>query len=94
MTIWEQVRDIEEENKAMLDTIGELQDFRIDGWISVEDRLPKRDGRYLIYHSNHGATISIGTYYPGTGWYYNGSHSDYVRFWQPLPAPPDTEEEG
>jgi hypothetical protein len=32
MTIWEQVRDIEKENKAMLDTIGELQDFCI--WLT------------------------------------------------------------
>ena len=32
MTIWEQVRDIEKENKAMLDAIGELKDFCI--WLT------------------------------------------------------------
>ncbi|MBQ1410215.1 MAG: DUF551 domain-containing protein [Oscillospiraceae bacterium] len=50
-------------------------------WISVEDELPKEDGRYLFYHTILGVQSS---------YYYNDLMLDKaVTHWMPLPAPPE-----
>lgn len=49
-------------------------------WISVDDELPKEDGRYLFYHTILGVQSS---------YYYNDLTLDKaVTHWMPLTAPP------
>ena len=49
-------------------------------WISVEDELPKENGRYLFYHERIGVQLV---------YYYNDLTLDKaVTHWAPLPLPP------
>lgn len=49
-------------------------------WISVDDELPKENGRYLFYHTILGVQSS---------YYYNDLTLDKaVTHWMPLTAPP------
>lgn len=55
-----------------------------DRWISVEDELPKEDGRYLFYHTTIGV---LSTYY------YNDLTLDKaVTHWMQLPQQPSSSE--
>jgi hypothetical protein len=50
-------------------------------WISVDDELPKENGRYLFYHTITGVQSS---------YYYKGLSLDKaVTHWMPLPEPPE-----
>lgn len=47
-------------------------------WISVEDELPKENGRYLFYHDKIGVQLA---------YYYNDLSLDKaVTHWMPLPS--------
>ena len=49
-------------------------------WISVEDELPKENGRYLFYHDKIGVQLA---------YYYNDLSLDKaVTHWMPLPEAP------
>ena len=67
-----------------------LNDFRCGwemadnhpAWISVEDQLPEKDGRYLFYDEVLGPQVSA---------YYDGcSLVSSITHWMPLPAAPKT----
>lgn len=52
-------------------------------WISVQDDLPKEDGRYLFCHTITGVQ---------SAYYYKGLSLDKaVTHWMPLPAPPTSD---
>lgn len=65
-------------------------------WISVEDRLPEENGRYLVcVNISHLAfenltAIAIMAYGKSHGFYlYNDNEK--VTYWMPLPEPPNGE---
>ena len=52
-------------------------------WISVKDRLPVKDGDYLVYAPAMGTMIKVlHIIRPQEGFI------SYVTHWQPLPEPP------
>lgn len=51
-------------------------------WISIDDRLPKHAGRYLVSYDG----------YVGVGSFGNGEWDTYPDYWQPLLEPPIDEE--
>lgn len=56
------------------------------GWISVEERLPEREGMYLVY--TYKGAIKFGdfrSYYAKND---NPQFDYYVTHWMPLPEPP------
>lgn len=64
----------------------------MDEWISVKDRLPDAEGRYIVY-----ATISKAynvIYYGCLNWTGNAwdcSFGANITHWMPLPEPPEGE---
>ena len=73
--------------------------YTADKWISVEDRLPKTEGDYLVWNEEQ-KKIEIRFFYRLPPNYpvedhpeireYFGNYSDYKRIthWMPLPEPP------
>nr|DAK13162.1 MAG TPA: Protein of unknown function (DUF551) [Caudoviricetes sp.] len=58
-------------------------------WISVEDRLPEVNGRYLGFNNNTGRAGAVEFYKP-YNWkgIFHNHHILDVTHWQPLPEPP------
>lgn len=66
----------------------ESGDIVNNGWISVDDELPKQKGYYLIYcfdHFDEQHEIQI-EYFSGKD--FNADLDVDVLYWQPLPNPP------
>lgn len=59
----------------------------MDEWISVKDRIPEKNDRYLVYFSN------IEPYYAiGFSSFYNGEWNHFhITHWMLLPEPPKNE---
>lgn len=55
-----------------------------DKWISVEDRLPERNGGYLAHCDIEGQSLVCVLYYSKVGGFNEGT----VTHWMPLPEPP------
>ena len=66
-------------------------------WISVQDRMPEKDGRYLVWFER---TKAWGWVSPAIGYYWHdtlGFSSQYntrgvnmpVAYWMPMPKPPE-----
>lgn len=55
-------------------------------WISVNERLPEREGKYLVFTTR--GTVLIGSYF---SYYSTGDPTfDYwVTHWMPIPHPPN-----
>ena len=61
-----------------------------NGWISVKETLPEKEGSYLVIGKSGGAFV--------TRWYkpsefhpnghFGGNCSDYIRYWMPRPEQP------
>lgn len=64
----------------------------LNDWISVEDRLPEKGMRVLVY-DNMGFGLVSG-YHSTAGWYIEGNLDldSNVTHWQPLPKPPQPKE--
>lgn len=59
-------------------------------WISVKDRLPKKDGWYLAYINFEGGRhqrIDV-VHFDSKDMYFNYVWSHHIYFWMPLPEPP------
>ena len=63
------------------------QEGRMSEWISVEDAMPNRDMRVLVYLPEmNGSDCNIQI---SKGW----GVSKYITHWMPLPEPPEGETE-
>lgn len=64
------------------------------GWIPVSERLPDKNGWYMVYTKNKGdiarRTNKAQFYYQS--WHGNGGRWDNVTHWMPLPEPPQEED--
>ena len=62
-------------------------------WISVEDELPKADGRYIIANKYDGVE-QMNFDAESKYWWLRGTGkmSDFVTHWMPLPQPPRKED--
>lgn len=62
-------------------------------WVDAKKRLPKEEGRYIIYAKavkKNGITIAY--YYPEMGWWLVASSNiKGITHWMPLPKPPKRE---
>jgi hypothetical protein len=74
-----------EEAEMIARFVVEEQGYRKQAWISVEERLPEREGKYLAY-TIRGTIEMAGCY----SYYVNDKPQfDYrITHWMPLPAPP------
>ena len=72
----------------------------VQEWISVKDRLPDKDGQYLIFTTqyftpdhideiDHKDGIEISGYYKGCG--FLSANGIYAKYWCRLPQPPKGE---
>ncbi len=61
-------------------------------WISVEDRLPEKDGKYLVYDVGQHLGISIPeirtTFFKRGDRYHDYMWRNHFSHWMPLPEPP------
>ena len=65
-------------------------------WISVEDRLPEKDGYYLVITQGiHNSVIDIAGFWHCAKWVQKEFRENYwnkydkVLYWQPLPELPE-----
>lgn len=79
----------------------------MDGWISVEDKLPDEDGEYIVYAQDESSlpnegiwyeNVVVVAYYRFDEWTWYEDDNDYditdiVTHWMPLPEPPRMEGE-
>lgn len=79
----------------------------MDGWISVEDKLPDEDGEYIVYAQDESSLPNEGIWYENVvvvayyrfdewTWYEDDNEydiTDIVTHWMPLPEPPRMEGE-
>lgn len=65
-------------------------------WIDVREKLPDKDGLYLVFNKNYSNNVCTHYYYVGnednTGWYESTYYkAEKVTHWMPLPAAPEGE---
>ena len=95
----------------LVDPTEAVADYLLDNgvtvqeWISVDDRLPDKDGCYIVTACDEGCSCGDGIwydtvvieaeYYEGEwSWNENGTEydiTDLVTHWQPMPQPPKGE---
>lgn len=69
------------------------QGYRKQEWISVEERLPEENGRYLVcvdvsHLAFTGLTMTVVMEYGKSHGFYLYSEDEQVTHWMPLPQPP------
>ena len=77
----------------------------VQEWISVDDRLPEKDGCYIVTACDEGCSCGDGIWYDTVvieaehykgewSWNENGTEydiTDFVTHWMPMPNPPKGE---
>ena len=61
----------------------------MEQWISVKERLPEKDGSYIVRSSLTGKVFTA-HFWTGNGTW-SGSAKTYISHWMPLPEPPKEE---
>jgi hypothetical protein len=84
--------DVSDECSKAYDKIANLEQQR---WVSVKDRLPDKDGKYLVcgkvaLSDIHGEPIQLVRFTERKEWLTSLS----VKYWMPLPEPPKEKENG
>ena len=72
--------------RRIAENVYNVCDRKQSEWISVEDRLPKKEGLYLVYTKK--GYIEIDRFAIFDVGYYWVELEDYVTHWMPLPEPP------
>ena len=64
-----------------------------DDWINIKDRLPDKDGLYIVCKTIKPHQIVFEARWKGDKWLsvVKNNQLDYVTHWQPLPEPPKEE---
>ncbi len=86
--------------KEKLPTIADYEDIHECkiGWISVEDRLPEKEGDYLVYGDTWRVKIKVLKFDRHSDksirlrFWWSGSECNSVTYWMPLPSPPKNKE--
>ena len=77
--------------KVITETVREIEENH-NGWISVKERLPEKEGSYLVIGKSGGAVVTRwyepSKFYPNG--HFGGNCSNYIRYWMPRPEPPQT----
>ena len=77
--------------KVIKETVKEIEENH-NGWISVKERLPEKEGSYLVIGKSGGAVVTRwyepSKFYPNG--HFGGNCSNYIRYWMPRPEPPQT----
>lgn len=65
----------------------------VNGWISVDDRLPEKDGLYIVCKTIKPHQIVFEARWKENKWLsvVKDNQLDFVTHWQPLPEPPKGE---
>ena len=93
--IEEMARDVcnsivwDQDGYATVECLATAKRLRLKGyckqeWISVDKRLPERNGRYLTHCNIEGQSLVCILYYCKVGGFNEGT----VTHWMPLPEPP------
>ena len=61
-------------------------------WISAADRLPEKDGSYIVCSGKSGAVFTAHFWAQSKAWS-GRSNGKYITHWMPLPEPPVYEKE-
>lgn len=61
-----------------------MPSVNVGEWISVDERLPERNGRYMTHCKIEGKSLVCILYYCNVGGFNEGT----VTHWMPLPEPP------
>ena len=84
--------EFNEQRKAVIQKLGEIEDRAEGEWISVEERMPEKEGKYLICTAKGYVTFGyFGDYGDGKMTLYRDNpRFDYrnVIYWMPLPYAP------
>ena len=85
----------------LVDPTEAVADYLLDNgitvqeWISVEDRLPEKNGRYLTANKRWDDRISVFDLWFDSGFWYTDGEDDVFDFevthWMPMPKPPKGE---
>ena len=63
--------------------------YRKSEWISVDERLPDKEGTYLTYTDKDNVDLDIFCIYPSHGTkFWSGERRGKVTHWMPLPEAP------
>ncbi len=75
--------------KVIKETVKEIEENH-NGWISVKERLPEKEGSYLVIGKSGGAVVTRwyepSKFYPNG--HFGGNCSNYISYWMPRPEPP------
>ena len=66
---------------------GEIYDIDYTGWIPCSERLPEKDGWYLITVQGYEKVVDMEWYYSEWGAWNGVSSEQQVIAWTPLPKP-------
>ena len=98
--LWHNMETADWYNNADRDEVAEplvLRSPTIGGWISVEDKLPDKSNRYLVYFGKGIGTTTKTAYWLRTKqkWMGSEAHSTItdITHWMPLPEPPKEEKQ-
>lgn len=64
---------------------------KTEGWVSVKDRIPEEDTDVLAWNEL-GIEIAAYTTNPVKRWYSYTGNDVFVKYWMPLPEPPEEED--
>lgn len=90
-----EIIEYESETVVLLDDVEEILEKHVnDGWISVEERLPKTNGIYNVTRHIDGHFISDSAYFDGQNTWHSDNRVNHSRpyltdviAWHPNPEP-------